>query len=411
MFAAGAKKQNRGAYLEKLRVAEKKRLAGILEWCTDAKPIHHYRLAKDLSDVANASGDPVFICDGGNWVAMAAKVIELRKPGRWLDPGPLGCLGVGAPFALAAKSLHPERTIFVIQGDGSFGLNGFDFETAVRFKLPMVCVVGNDAAWGQIRIPQVGMFGEDKVARDAAGSDALRRGGEGVRRLGRARHRAVSDSAGAGARDREQHRRLRQRDARPRSSREGRRDGVRGLSAMHRFRREAAALLIVDVQERLCAAMRPDALERMLYRTCAAIDGAKALGIPIIVTEQYPKGLGHTVKRVAERIDGFAPIEKLEFSALVPLVREQLASRPLVLVAGMETHVCVFQTVRDLVDLRLTPYLAVDAVVSRAAADFDAGLALCRDSGAVMTTVETALFDALGKAQGPEFKAVSAAVK
>jgi acetolactate synthase-1/2/3 large subunit len=161
-FASAAKKQQRGSYLEKLRVAEKKRQAGILEWCNDAKPIHHYRLAKDLSDVANASGDPMFICDGGNWVAMAAKVLEVRKPGRWLDPGPLGCLGVGAPFALAAKTLHPDRTIFVIQGDGSFGFNGFDFETAVRFKLPMVCVVGNDAAWGQIRIPQVGMFGEDK---------------------------------------------------------------------------------------------------------------------------------------------------------------------------------------------------------------------------------------------------------
>ena len=69
---------------------------------------------------------------------------------------------VGAPFAIAAKLLHPERTVFVIQGDGSFGLNGFDFETALRFKLPMVCVVGNDAAWGQIRLPQVQLFGADK---------------------------------------------------------------------------------------------------------------------------------------------------------------------------------------------------------------------------------------------------------
>src|SRR5262249_6086765 len=149
-LAAGAKKQQRSAYLTTLRDAEKKKLGAIADWCNDAKPIHHYRLAKDLSDVANASGDPVFVADGGNWVAMAAKVIALKRPGSWLDPGPLGCLGVGAPFALAAKALHPERTVFVIQGDGSFGLNGFDFETAVRFKLPMVCVVGNDAAWGQI---------------------------------------------------------------------------------------------------------------------------------------------------------------------------------------------------------------------------------------------------------------------
>jgi acetolactate synthase I/II/III large subunit len=112
--------------------------------------------------VARAAGDPMFIADGGNWVAIAAKVIRLSKPGRWLDPGPLGCLGVGAPFAIAAKLLHPSRPAFVIQGDGSFGLNGMDFETAVRFGLPMVCVVGNDASWGQIRLPQLDFFGPEK---------------------------------------------------------------------------------------------------------------------------------------------------------------------------------------------------------------------------------------------------------
>lgn len=162
-FADATPKLRRDTYLAGLREREQKKLAGIEQWCRDdSKPIHHYRLAKELSNVANASGDPVFIADGGNWVAMAAKVIELQRPGRWLDPGPLGCLGVGAPFALASKALHPERTNWIIQGDGSFGLNGFDFETAVRFKLPMISVVGNDAAWGQIRIPQVEMFGADK---------------------------------------------------------------------------------------------------------------------------------------------------------------------------------------------------------------------------------------------------------
>jgi len=163
-FSDGAKKVTRAAYIGELRAAEEKKVAGIQEWIRgDAVPIHHYRLAKELSDVANAGErDPMFIADGGNWVALAAKVLSLKAPGRWLDPGPLGCLGVGAPFALAAKLLHPERQIWVVQGDGSFGFNGFDFETAIRFKLPMVCVLGNDAAWGQIRFPQVGMFGEDK---------------------------------------------------------------------------------------------------------------------------------------------------------------------------------------------------------------------------------------------------------
>ncbi len=129
---------------------------------SDQVPIHHFRLAKDLDAVARAAGDSMFVADGGNWVAIAAKVIGLRKPGRWLDPGPLGCLGVGAPFAIASKLLHPDRPVFVIQGDGSFGFNGMDFDTALRFKLPMVVVVGNDAAWGQIRLPQVQLFGPEK---------------------------------------------------------------------------------------------------------------------------------------------------------------------------------------------------------------------------------------------------------
>ena len=126
-----------------------------------ATPIHHSRLAKELSDFANdGDRDPIFVADGGNFVSMAAKSIRLKSPGCWLDPGPLGCLGVGAPFAVAAKLVHPDRPVFVIQGDGSFGFNGFDFDTALRFKLPMVVVVGNDAAWGQIRLPQVAMYGE-----------------------------------------------------------------------------------------------------------------------------------------------------------------------------------------------------------------------------------------------------------
>ncbi len=155
--------RDRSAELAALREKEKKRSAkqAVFE-ASEQTPIHHFRLAHELNEVAKKCADAQFIADGGNWVAIAAKVIELHAPGRWLDPGALGCLGVGAPFAIAAKTLHPERTVFVIQGDGSFGLNGFDFETAIRFKLPMVCVVGNDAAWGQIRLPQVQLFGADK---------------------------------------------------------------------------------------------------------------------------------------------------------------------------------------------------------------------------------------------------------
>jgi acetolactate synthase-1/2/3 large subunit len=128
---------------------------------SDQSPIHHFRLAKAIDTVAARAGDVTFVGDGGNVVAVAAKTIRARRPGRWLDPGPLGTLGVGAPFAIAAKLLAPERPVCVVQGDGSFGLNGMDYETAVRFGLPMVVVVGNDAAWGQILIPQRALYGEE----------------------------------------------------------------------------------------------------------------------------------------------------------------------------------------------------------------------------------------------------------
>jgi acetolactate synthase-1/2/3 large subunit len=128
---------------------------------SDQTPIHHFRLAKAIDTVASRAGDVTYVGDGGNVVAVAAKVLRVREPGRWLDPGPLGTLGVGAPFAIAAKLLAPGRPVCVVQGDGSFGLNGMDYETAVRFGLPMVVVVGNDAAWGQILIPQRGLYGDE----------------------------------------------------------------------------------------------------------------------------------------------------------------------------------------------------------------------------------------------------------
>jgi acetolactate synthase-1/2/3 large subunit len=161
-LADGARPGGRDGWLRFLREKEDARALRQLAWEeSDQRPIHHFRLARAIDEVARRAGDVTFVADGGNVVAVAAKVIRLTHPGRWLDPGPLGCLGVGAPFAIAAKLAAPERPVCVIQGDGAFGLNGMDFETAVRFGLPMVVVVGNDAAWGQIAVPQRAMFGDD----------------------------------------------------------------------------------------------------------------------------------------------------------------------------------------------------------------------------------------------------------
>jgi nicotinamidase-related amidase len=172
-----------------------------------------------------------------------------------------------------------------------------------------------------------------------------------------------------------------------------------------------AALLVVDIQERLCAAMEKESLERMLKRTGAVIEGARALKLPILVTEQYPKGLGPTHSQVSERLGDFEPVEKLEFSAATPDVLAGLKGRKQVLLAGMETHICVFQTARDLVEKGFEVFLCADAVLSRSVEDRRVGLDLCKEVGARVTTVESALFDMLVRAGSPEFKMISAAVR
>lgn len=124
-------------------------------------PINHFRLGSALNDFIDEN--TIVIGDGGDIVSACAKVINLSYPGQWLDPGPLGCLGVGAPFAIAAQHLYPEKRVLIINGDGAFGLNGFEFDTAIRFNLPIVSIVGNDAGWGQIRLPIQAMMGEDRA--------------------------------------------------------------------------------------------------------------------------------------------------------------------------------------------------------------------------------------------------------
>jgi acetolactate synthase-1/2/3 large subunit len=128
---------------------------------TDQSPVSHYRWASEIARVVTR--DTIVVGDGGDVVNCAAKFVPVHRPGQWLDPGPLGCLGVGPSFALAAKLLRPEHRVLLISGDGAFGLNGMELETAVRFKLPFTCVIGNDGGWGQIRSPQVSFFGETRT--------------------------------------------------------------------------------------------------------------------------------------------------------------------------------------------------------------------------------------------------------
>ena len=150
------------AWLEAVRAKEAEGHARLLaERRSEATPISHYRLAHEIAAVVDA--DTIVVGDGGDVVGCASKVVGLHGPGQWLDPGPFGCLGIGPSFAIAAKLLAPRKRVLLIAGDGAFGLNGMEMETAVRFGLPMTVVVGNDGGWGQIRNPQLQLFGAERA--------------------------------------------------------------------------------------------------------------------------------------------------------------------------------------------------------------------------------------------------------
>lgn len=130
---------------------------------SDETPIDPQRMCREVRDWLDTLGDPIVVGDGGDIVATAAKILPVKREGAWMDPGPLGTLGVGAPFAIAAQLANPDKRVVIVYGDGSFGLNGFEFDTAVRFGLPIIGVVGNDAAWGQMMRPQGAVYGWDRL--------------------------------------------------------------------------------------------------------------------------------------------------------------------------------------------------------------------------------------------------------
>jgi len=125
---------------------------------SDAVPIHPQRYAKEIRDFLDP--DAIVVGDGGDIVGIAASIINARQPGHWLDPGPFGCLGVGPSFAIAAKLAKPDKQVLIVYGDGSFGLNAMEYESAIRQDIPFVGVIGNDGAWGQIKVAQEALYGE-----------------------------------------------------------------------------------------------------------------------------------------------------------------------------------------------------------------------------------------------------------
>jgi nicotinamidase-related amidase len=173
---------------------------------------------------------------------------------------------------------------------------------------------------------------------------------------------------------------------------------------------------VIDIQEGLAPAMAPSRMADVVRGVPILLTAAKLLGAPVLATEQYPKGLKSTIAPVLEKLDdlGVTRIEKTTFSAAeVPEFQTQLVklAPTSVVVVGMETHVCVYQTVRDLRRQGFEVFVPVDAVASRRDEDRAIGLALAERAGAVATSVETIVFDWLGRAGTEEFRAISKLVR
>lgn len=152
-------------WLNELKPREAELEAGVeADLNSDESPVDPLRMCREVRDfLADFDQDCILIGDGGDIVAQASKVLPVPAENGWMDPGPLGTLGVGMPFALAAQASQPDKRVLIIYGDGSFGLNGFEYDTAIRFNLPIVGIVGNDAAWGQMIRPQATIYGSNRL--------------------------------------------------------------------------------------------------------------------------------------------------------------------------------------------------------------------------------------------------------
>ncbi|ACF14018.1 isochorismatase hydrolase [Chloroherpeton thalassium ATCC 35110] len=172
------------------------------------------------------------------------------------------------------------------------------------------------------------------------------------------------------------------------------------------------ALVVIDVQGKLAELMHQK--ESLFENLARLIQGAQILEMPIILTEQYPKGLGRTIDALSSLMPAVTPVEKITFSCCAnPDFSEVLRGlhRKQLLVCGIETHICVYQTTMDLLTAGYEVHIVSDAVSSRSAHNKQLGLERMKSAGAVLTGTEMALFELLHIAQGEKFKQISKLVK
>jgi len=171
-------------------------------------------------------------------------------------------------------------------------------------------------------------------------------------------------------------------------------------------RAAASSLVLIDIQERLASVMPERAA--VLHAAGILLEAARRLGIPVFVTEQYPKGLGSTVAEVAAKLPpGTTRVEKTCFSAGASLT----LTRPQVVIAGMEAHVCVLQTALELAADGREVFVAADAVCSRAEANYGNALARMQSAGVIVSNTESVIFEWLRDASHEEFRALSKLIR
>ncbi len=160
---AGATEPRTRAWVEQLRGVEaEKHAAEAAELNDERAPLHPMRVYRGLAEVIDRNA--IVVCDGGDYVSYAGRVVDSYEPGCWLDPGPFGCLGSGPGYALAAKLARPERQVVLLLGDGAFGFSGLEFDTLARHGVHVVGVMGNNGIWALEKHPMEFLYGYSVAA-------------------------------------------------------------------------------------------------------------------------------------------------------------------------------------------------------------------------------------------------------
>ena len=165
-----------------------------------------------------------------------------------------------------------------------------------------------------------------------------------------------------------------------------------------RIEREHVAAIVVDYQEKLVPVMNDKDI--LLHNSCMLLEGLKALDVPMVITQQYTKGLGMTVQEIFDATGVTEYIDKISFTAY-DCVKEKLRAKKFIIVCGIEAHICVLQTVIDLKEAGFVPVLVADCISSRKESDKQVALERARQEGAIVTTYESLLFELL-KVAGTE---------